>query len=195
MLLVAEHYLNYPEDEQEYRLVKCIEQGNYEEVTKVYLFFGQPPWYTLMLQDKFIQFFTDTSKSFGFRDENGSAVYADPLFNEFEIVIRGFFAGQRYYLFKKERYTRMPTFYEYLVYKNFVITCPEKEEPQYISKLIRNSHGKAPQDMTADELASRIIYSFMVRFGSDFRLEMAQRGDIGYYLQLMKSKQASGYTE
>ena len=187
LLREAERYLNYPEDEEEYRLVKCMEKGEYDEVTKIYPLFGTTPWYTPLLEDKYVKYFNDLTNIFGIKGEYGKSDWCEPMFEEFERIVFALFSGNKHYWIGSN-YTSLPSFKEYLAYQHYIVTCPEKNEKGYIQRLIRTTHNKSKQELTADERAARMMYRFQTRMGLCSKIEQAKNGDIGRYLNIIKEK-------
>ena len=164
-------------------MVKCIENDEYDEVRKVYPFFGVTPWYTPMIDDKFIDYFNNPNNSF-------ESKYSNPIFREFYDVIRGMIEGNSWRLFGS-REGSLPDFKIFLVSKHFLITCPKDKgefRTSYINTLNNTAYNKSPKNMTAEELSAIIVDWFRVRMGSSCEIEMAQNGKMGKYLKLLKEK-------
>lgn len=140
-----------------------------------------------MIDDKFIEYFNNPENSFGEKDCYGNIRYMEPTFLEFADIIHGLGSGNSFNLYDFQ-YSKLPAFKTYLAYSHFVITSPVKKHENYLASLILPTHKTPPEDMTAEQLAARIIYWFWRRICPNVEIEMAQNGKMGKYLKLLKEK-------
>lgn len=143
-----------------------------------YGYFGTTPWYIPLIEDKYVEYFNDSTNIFGIKGNYGESDWCEPMFEEYERIVYALSHGNSFYWIGSN-YTRLPAFKEYLSYHHYIVTCPEKNEKGYIQRLIRTTHHKPKTELTADERAARLMYRFQPRLGLCTKIEQAKDGISG----------------
>ena len=156
-----------------------------------YPYFGQHPWYAILLQDKFLSCFSDESYYLSVSGEKYEIFKT--IWKEFAEIVLGMTWGCAFSTSHKreelaEQCIQMsPTlgmaFYHYLY------TCPA--DPTYFSNLWHSMDDYHPiiyEKLRAVQLVVLIFYPFWHRMGINDEEEFVRSGKLGYYLKLLKSK-------
>ena len=156
-----------------------------------YPYFGQHPWYAILLQDKFISCFSDESYYLSVSGEKYE-IFKN-IWKEFAEIVQGmtwgctFSTSQKREKFAESCIQMSPTlgmaFYHYLY------TCPA--DPAYFSKLWHSMDDYQPiiyEKLRPVQLVVLIFYPFWHRMGINDEEKFVRSGRLGYYLQLLRSK-------
>ena len=158
-----------------------------------YPYFGQHPWYAILLQDKFLSCFSDEAYYLSVSGEKYEIFTS--TWKEFADIVSGMTWGCGFSAYHDhEKYAehfiqRSPTIG--MAYYHYLYTCPA--DPLFFSRFWHSMDDLDPiiyEKLQAVQLVVLIFYPFWHRMGINNEEEFVRSGKLGYYLQLLKSKTA-----
>jgi hypothetical protein len=156
-----------------------------------YPYFGQHPWYAILLQDKFISCFSD---EYYYLSVSGDKYETfKKVWQEFAEIVQGMTWGSTMSELPKreniaESSMRISPITGMAFYHS-MYTCPA--DHLYLSKLWHSMDDYQPiiyEKLRPVQLVVKIFYPFWHRMGIDEEEKFVRSGRLGYYLQLLKSK-------
>lgn len=156
-----------------------------------YPYFGQHPWYAILLQDKFLSCFTDESYYLSTSGSKNDTF--TELWKEFAAIIEGMtlacvICDSPIREIASESYFRMFPIQGTAIY-HFLKTCPT--DPSFFSKIghTMDSYSPSfPEKLRPEQIAVLIFYPFWHRMGIDDEERFIRSGRLGHYLKLLKEK-------
>lgn len=156
-----------------------------------YPYYGQQPWYAILLQDKFLSCFTD--ESYYLSTAGRKHDYFSALRKEFSEIVNGMtiacaMSNSEKWKSLSDDYFDFSPIYGIGFY-HYMKTCPK--DPRYFSTIwhtMDNLNKTDPEKLCAEQIAVLIFYPFWHRMGLNDEENFIRSGRLGKYLQILQSK-------
>ena len=156
-----------------------------------YPYFGQHPWYAILLQDKFLSCFSDESYYLSVSGDKYERF--KELWREFAEIVQGMTLGcAMSNVSPKEKLIEDCMQMSPIIgmaFCHYMYTCPS--EPAFFANIwhtMDKYNPVIPERLRAMQLVVLIFYPFWHRMGVNEEEEFVRSGKLGYYLQLLKVK-------
>jgi len=156
-----------------------------------YPYYGQQPWYAILLQNKFLSCFTDESyylSTAGRKHDSFSELH-----KEFSEIVNGMtiacaMSNSEKWKNLSDDYFNFSPIYGMGFY-HYMKTCPA--DSQYFATIwhtMDNLSRTDPNKLCAEQIAVLIFYPFWHRMGLNDEEAFIRGGQLGQYLQALKAK-------